>query len=466
MCSHLFLSLLFWISIFDRISITSGHTSNDTKALYKNLMNKYDKNIRPIKNQSAPIVVKFGLGLLSIKEFDEVKESLSVNSFFSLVWFDEFMKWDPKQYGGITNFVRESGRFWTPHVVLVNTVKKIEKIGDSWQLVRYKNNGQASFFPGEVLEAACKVDITYYPFDRHICSLNFTIWASWWTEVSLQKSSETVYLMHYSENGAWDLIDSGYHISYSTYGAVNIDVLLLLERKPQFVVVNVVIPMICLVFLNALTFLMPIESGERISFSVSVLLSIAVFLTVTGDNLPKTSNPMPILSFYLLTVLTISALSTIASVLNTWIFYHNDSSPVPTVLHCLVRRYKTGVAQVVCCNNQKERDDDHGCDNLGEMDANGTMDNLSDTTSLNESFVSCICGSTFAGTLSKKDPTQNVLKEIEVTWKELSAAFDKIFLVICVAVLSVATVTFLLVVLTADCKVLPNLQDTESSPSF
>ena len=70
----------------------------------------------------------------------------------------------------------------------------------------------------------------------------------------LKKTAEEVYLMHYSENGAWDLIDSGYRVSYSIYGAVNLDVLLLLERKPQFVVVNVLIPMICLVFLHSVIF--------------------------------------------------------------------------------------------------------------------------------------------------------------------------------------------------------------------
>jgi hypothetical protein len=415
--------------------------------------------------------VKFGLGLISIKEFDEVKESISVNSFFSLVWFDEFMTWDPEQYGGLSNIVRESGRFWTPHLVLVNTVKKIEKIGDPWQLVRYNHNGKASFYPGEVLEAACKVDITYYPFDKHICSLNFTIWASWWSEVLLENSTDKVYLMHFSENGAWDLIDSGYRISYSIYGAVNLDVLLLLERKPQFVVVNVLIPMICLVFLNALTFLMPIESGERISFSVSVLLSIAVFLTVTGDNLPKTSNPMPILSFYLLTVLTISALTTIASVFSTWIFYRKVSSPVPETLKYLMRRSKnkrdktrTGMRPGGCCSSQHQRYRNLSCEIASGPEVSETFlfDSLPDRSSFDESSSSCNCETMAAESLRRID-SRNV-KDTEISWKEISAQFDQLCLVVCVTILTVATITFLLVVLTADCKVLPKSDGTKLPP--
>ncbi|XP_053383975.1 neuronal acetylcholine receptor subunit non-alpha-2-like [Mercenaria mercenaria] len=304
--------------------------------------------------------VKFGLGLMSIKEFDEVKESISVNSFLYLEWVDEFMTWNPEQYGGISNIVRESSWFWTPNLVLVNTLNKIEKIGDSWQLIRFKHDGTASYYPGEVLEASCTVDITYYPFDRH--SLNFTVWASLRSEVLLTKMNEKVYLMQFSENGAWNLVYSDFHISYTIHGAVNLDVLLLLERKPQFVIVNVLIPMICLVLLNALTFLMPTECGERISFSISVLLSIAVFLTVTGDTLPKTSNPMPILSFYLLTVLTISALTTVAAVFSMWLFHRGVSLPVTTRWKMLTKRFRhdrnktyLGERMMDCCDSQEKQ---------------------------------------------------------------------------------------------------------------
>ena len=38
----------------------------------------------------------------------------------------------------------------------------------------------------------------------------------------LEKVTDKVYLMHYSENGAWKLLDSDFYISYSMYGAVNL----------------------------------------------------------------------------------------------------------------------------------------------------------------------------------------------------------------------------------------------------
>ena len=44
-----------------------------------------------------------------------------------------------------------------------------------------------------------------------------------------------------------------------------------------------------------LTLLVPWDSGERISFAVTVLLTIIVFLLIISENLPKSDNK-PLLS--------------------------------------------------------------------------------------------------------------------------------------------------------------------------
>ena len=44
------------------------------------------------------------------------------------------------------------------------------------------------------------------------------------------------------------------------------------------------------------------------SYSLTVLLSIAVFMTIVGDTLPRTSEPTPLISYLLLVSFVISSL--------------------------------------------------------------------------------------------------------------------------------------------------------------
>jgi uncharacterized membrane protein len=48
-----------------------------------------------------------------------------------------------------------------------------------------------------------------------------------------------------------------------------------------------------------LVFLLPVESGERTSFSFTLLLTLIVFMTMVSDRLPS-SNDISIFNMYLL----------------------------------------------------------------------------------------------------------------------------------------------------------------------
>ncbi|KAH3750854.1 hypothetical protein DPMN_185389 [Dreissena polymorpha] len=48
-------------------------------------------------------------------------------------------------------------------------------------------------------------------------------------------------------------------------------------------------PVVVTSLLIALTFIVPFESGEKLSYILTVFLSLAVLLTITADALPPTS---------------------------------------------------------------------------------------------------------------------------------------------------------------------------------
>ncbi|XP_060559571.1 5-hydroxytryptamine receptor 3A-like [Ruditapes philippinarum] len=91
-------------------------------------------------------------------------------------------------------------------------------------------------------------------------------------------------------------------------------------------------PIIFLAYLNNVVFVIPAECGERISYSITVLLAIAVYLTIVGDNLPKTSFPMAYFSYYLLALLITSICITLATIFNLRIYHYTTSDPVTGML--------------------------------------------------------------------------------------------------------------------------------------
>ena len=62
-----------------------------------------------------------------------------------------------------------------------------------------------------------------------------------------------------------------------------------LERLPAYYLLNIIIPSIVLAFLSAFAFYVPVDSGEKLSLSITILLSFSVFLLILSENTPNIS---------------------------------------------------------------------------------------------------------------------------------------------------------------------------------
>ena len=167
-----------------------------------------------------------------------------------------------------------------------------------WTYHRFTFNGVAIWVSSTVYTVSCSVNIRYYPFDTQICFLHFSVnaYTSW--EVLLNPSIDEQNEKGFTENGEWDLIKT--EIIQRTRSYVSsFKVKLVLTRRPIFVVVNMIIPIIFLSVLNTMVFSLPVESGELIYFNTTTVLALAVFLTIIGDNIPKTSAPFLVICFFI-----------------------------------------------------------------------------------------------------------------------------------------------------------------------
>ena len=68
------------------------------------------------------------------------------------------------------------------------------------------------------------------------------------------------------------------------------------KRNPDLFLWNVVAPCMLLTAISLLSYLLPCESGEKISLCITVLLSYTVVLLVVADITPRAANSMPLIS--------------------------------------------------------------------------------------------------------------------------------------------------------------------------
>ncbi len=71
-----------------------------------------------------------------------------------------------------------------------------------------------------------------------------------------------------------------------------------LIRRHRFYTMNLVMPCAMLSTLTLVTFLSPPDQGEKISLGISILLSFSVFMLTLSENMPKTSESLPLFGMY------------------------------------------------------------------------------------------------------------------------------------------------------------------------
>lgn len=57
----------------------------------------------------------------------------------------------------------------------------------------------------------------------------------------------------------------------------------------------ILLPCIMLSFVLLMIFMLPAESGEKVSLGVSILVSFSVFLIIVAEQVPDTSDAVPVI---------------------------------------------------------------------------------------------------------------------------------------------------------------------------
>jgi hypothetical protein len=411
--------------LFSNSVYMSGINTTEISDLKSRLLTGYRNDVRPTYDSTMATHVNMSFSLLAIQNVDEVDGVLSLIGTIMTWWTEPRFTWDQEQYGGIQYILFSQEDVWTPPLILQKPSKKFEGLGNRFFLVKYYWNGLALWYVTDVINTACNIDVTYYPFDIQTCPIMFIPLGYEPVDLVMHSSEKSFITDYLEESGEWIISNpksvSGNFFGYNSYTLF----LATLERRSKYFVINVIVPVLFLAILNSLVFILPVESGERVSYAITVLLSIAVFLTLVGDNIPKSSKPMSLFSYYLLNNLILSTVIMFTTIVNLKVYHRHVDKPVPKWLSTTVRKL-----QCCCCCGYLTI---HPSQHSSAPVKNGSRDNDFD-------------GNTSEKTTQSRDLASTTTDGTDVTWPMVSGLLDGLMLAICILWILGSTIAFLIVI--------------------
>ena len=159
-------------------------------------------------------------------------------------------------------------------------------------------DGNITWLMPKIYVSSCLLDLDLFPWDHQTCRLKLASWSMPGDRMDIVNLTRTADVRNYYSSGEWQLMSadvsrvvSHYDCCQTAYPSLVYE--LQLRRKQTYYLANMVLPMSCVLVISVLIFLVPPQSGEKVSLSVTLLLSSTVFLLVVQDMLPVQSDSIP-----------------------------------------------------------------------------------------------------------------------------------------------------------------------------
>jgi hypothetical protein len=141
----------------------------------------------------------------------------------------------------------------------------------------------------------------YFPYDKQKCRLRFGSWVYDDRFIDVNNYSERGDISSYQNSNEWILEDFSVERSQWTRPSNNktfpyVSFYIRLQRHPFHYHLNLLLPCLLIHMIGVFMFFLPPDSGERMSYGVTALLSMVVFSTNMSNSLQATNFAIPYIS--------------------------------------------------------------------------------------------------------------------------------------------------------------------------
>ncbi|XP_053713208.1 neuronal acetylcholine receptor subunit beta-2-like isoform X2 [Synchiropus splendidus] len=299
------------------LCLSSSWAENAEERLVNHLLGpeRYNKLIRPAVNKSQQVTISLQVSLSQLISVNEREQIMTTNVWLSQEWNDYRLSWDPEKYGGIKKLRIPSKHIWLPDIVLYNNADGVYEVSFYCNAV-VSNTGDIFWLPPAIYKSACAIEVQNFPFDQQNCTMKFRSWTYDHTELDLILTSDYASRDDFTPSGEWDIVSLPARKNEDPNDITYLDITydFVIQRKPLFYTINMIIPCILITSLAILVFYLPSDCGEKMTLCISVLLALTVFLLLISKIVPPTSLAVPLIGKYLMFTMVLVTFSIVTTV--------------------------------------------------------------------------------------------------------------------------------------------------------
>ena len=330
------LRVILVITVICRVQPTHAASFMDMQSLYNNLTMGRNKYLRPQVDYDKATDITISFSLLHLGDIDAVEGTVSIAGYFVVSWKDENLVWTPSDFNNTQLVSLPEDKIWKPPLINANTATEMKLFGQDDTYVQLHYNGTAIWAPGENLKFMSTIDTTYFPFDKQKCELRIIGWGFPENAITFSSIDTTVLTDMYTPSSEWDLIETT--VDVNNIKTPVIKYTMIYKRRPVFLLITLILPVVFMALLNICVFFLPQDSGERIGFSVTLLLAVVVFLTIAQGLLPATATPrLSGICILLLINMILSGMIVVSVIVGAWFYYKTDAEAIPHWIQNMVR---------------------------------------------------------------------------------------------------------------------------------
>ncbi|XP_019631553.1 PREDICTED: uncharacterized protein LOC109475387, partial [Branchiostoma belcheri] len=272
--------------------IGGGNWQYDKPSCSINHRQRLQDDLLDISSTSLPpenVIINFNGSVVQLVDLDEKKEQLAASVVIDFTWQDSRLSWDPKYYDDVTTLSVRGNDIWTPTLTLKRNADPVYKGLQKDVPVRVSSDGLVEWSVETLTTTVCDADPFFFPADTMECNICFSASTAIAQTIECQVDMPAVDMVITPCNSYSTATPEGeWYRKDKIFAKDNSEACLAvhLSRIPLFHIATTVGPCIILVLLMNITFIMPLDRGDRIAFGVTILLSMVVSLVFVTDVLP------------------------------------------------------------------------------------------------------------------------------------------------------------------------------------
>ncbi len=192
--------------------------------------------------------------------------------------------------------------------MILNTVSPSEtNVIGSAENKRHFPMAKITFLYPAIYKFSCKMVIVFFPFDRQNCTMTFGSWTYDSSSIDYHPLFDHVLTENFLPNEEWTLISFQVQRRMSKFQCCPIPYTLIamhlvIHRMPTYYLTNLIIPVTIITLVAVVGFFTPAttttERNEKMNLGLATLLAMCILLLMVSDQIPTTSDFIPLIGGY------------------------------------------------------------------------------------------------------------------------------------------------------------------------